>query len=234
MAQSRIKDSLYQIRPLRRAVQAGMLRGTPDCVFVWIPKTAGTSLYHWLRDNLGLHKMNIPRDYLAFPGFGAATFGHVHYLSLLHQGTVPRGFHDRAYRFAMVRDPYKRVASLYNYLRIDQGYEAEFPRFLEEVRLNRVPIGLYNHKGLSQTNPQVDWLLDWDGEFITQETFKVEEIDATLKSLCTRFSISAPPKMERRNVSQSFVSAGDFDRETLDKINEMYTRDFELLNYVKR
>jgi len=228
---SPLKDSLYRSRTIRWATQAMLLRGTPDCVFIWIPKTAGTSLYHWLHDNIGMRKMNVPRDYSTFPGHGAATFGHVHYLSLLYQGFVPQSFHDRAYRFAMVRNPYSRIASLYNYLRIDQGYAGEFPAFVEDVRLNRPPVGLYNHRGLSQTNPQVDWLMGWNGAFLADNIFKVEEMDTAIACLAQQFHIATPPPVESRNVSKKFVSVEDFDHETIEKVNEIYARDFALLEY---
>jgi len=234
MPPSKLKDQIYSFRPVRRLTQSFLLRNTPDSVFVWIPKTAGTSLFYWLRDNIGMCKMNVPRDFTAFPGYGAATFGHVHYLSLLYMGIVPAAFHERAFKFALVRDPYRRIASLYNYLRVDQGYTKEFPAFIADVRLRRPPVGLYNHRGLSQTNPQVDWLMHWDGSLITDAIYPVERMDEAIAALAAKFSIAAPPPLESRNISQKFISASDLDREAIEQINEIYARDFELLGYPKR
>ena len=218
-------------------MQSALLRGTSDCVFLWIPKTAGTSLYHWLRQHAGLRKMNVPRDYLAFPGFGAVTFGHVHYLSLLHAGIVSEAFDRRAYKFAMVRDPYARVVSLYNYLTIDQGYADPFERFVEELRLRRPAVGLYNHRGLSQTNPQADWLMGWDGAPIADDIFRVEEMDAALAALAARLGLSGVPALETRNASRPSVSVTNLDRfgpEIVEQIDEVYARDFELFGYPRR
>lgn len=234
MPRTSLKEQLYRITPLRRITQAALLRGSPDCVFVWIPKTAGTFLYQWLQDNIGMRKMNVPRDYMAFPGFGSATFGHVHYLSLLYQGIVPHAFHERSYRFSVVRNPYSRIASLYNYLCIDQSYNKSFPAFLEDVFLRRPPVGLYNHRGISQANPQVDWLMDWNGGFIVQDIFKVEKINDALGLLVERFSISSPIPVKNRNVSHKIIFDESFDRETIEKINDIYSRDFSLLGYAKR
>lgn len=237
MAQSPLKNRLYGIRSLRRLVQAGLLRDTPDCVFLWIPKTAGTSVFYWLHNTVGMRKMNIPRDYLAFPGTGAATFGHVHYLSLLHAGIVPDAYHARAYKFAIVRDPYARIVSLYNYLTVDQGYGKSFEHFVEEVRLRRPAVGLYNHRGLSQTNPQADWLMGWDGILITDDIFKVEEIDAALDALKARLRISGRPLLESRNTSRKSLSLADLDgfgSDVLEQIDEVYARDFALFDYPRK
>lgn len=237
MAPNPLKDRLYAVRPVRRALQASLLRGTQNCVFLWLPKTAGTSLYYWLRDVVGMRKMNVPRDYMAFPGFGAVTFGHVHYLSLLHAGIVPQAYHARAYKFAVVRDPYARLVSLYNYLTVDQGYAEPFERFVEDVRLRRPAIGLYNHRGLSQANPQVDWLMGWDGDLIADDVFKVEEIDTALDTLRARLGIATAPPLESRNSSHKAIALADLDgfgAEVLEQIDEVYARDFALFGYPRR
>ena len=214
-----------------------LLRGTRDCVFLWIPKTAGSSLFKILSQEVGMKKMNTPRDYLAFPGFGATTFGHVHYPSLVFSGIVPETFDQRAYKFTFVRDPYARVVSLYNYLKIDQGYCHEFPKFVEDVRLRRPAVGLYNHRGLSQANPQADWLMGWDNELIAHDVFKVEQYEAALGMLAETLEFNIDSERKRENVSEKSIlidELDDFGADVIEQITEVYSRDFDLFGYDRR
>lgn len=231
MPVSKLKSFLYKSRLIRSASLSVKLAGTEDCVFIWIPKTAGTSLYYWLNKNMGMCKMNVPRDFMAFPGSGAVTFGHVHYLSILYAGFVPLDFDAKAFKFAIVRDPYERVVSLYNYLKDDQKYTNSFSGFLNEIKVARPPVGLYNHRGLSQTNPQVDWLMGFDGRFITNAVYKVEVLEQAINDLSARFSIEEPFPIIGQNISKKHMLVSNLNDKEIKLINLVYERDFELLDY---
>lgn len=131
-----------------------------DLLFIWIPKAAGTTIFSALEDTTGMQKRKKPTSFLSFPQKGAVTFGHVSYLSLLGIGAVSKRFHNSAYKFTVVRNPYERAVSLFNYFkqhgRIEQT--VGFNSFLDAVALDRPPIGLYNVCGISQANPQADWV----------------------------------------------------------------------------
>lgn len=229
---SRTAFSLVSTYPERRK-----LARTPDMVFLWIPKAAGTSVFEFLAREVGMQKLKDPHDFLSFPNRGAVTFGHAHYLSLRRANVVTDRYHDRAFKFALIRNPYSRAASLYNYLVRINGLEKDcsFDSFLDRVRLRRPPVGVYNVSGLSQTNPQVDWLIGEDGEIIADRVFRVEEMDQFLSYISDRYAISAG-KPELVNTSPSAVRIdGIFARrDRIEKINEIYRRDFRLLGYEEK
>jgi len=211
---------------------AGKFEGSPDMLFIWIPKTAGTSVFRFLNKELGMQELKSGNHALGFPNRGAVTFGHMHYLSLLHFGIVTDAFHQRAFKFTFVRDPYARVASLYNYLTrrtlLDgQGFDA----FLERV-YRRPPVGTFNRVGLSQTNPQTDWLIGEDGELLVDRVFKVEELEAFSRCVHAKYGVAFNPT-QRLNASAPVVTVDDIvtNAERTDRINTLYARDFDMLGY---
>lgn len=207
---------------------------SPDMVFIWIPKTAGQSVFTFLNKELGMEKLKTGNHALTFPNKGAVTFGHLHYLSLLEFGIVSHDFHDRAFKFSFVRNPYSRIASLYNYLtRRDLIDGQSFDRFLQGVFL-RPPVGLYNRIGLSQTNPQTDWLMGEEGVFLVDKIFKVEDMDEFARYFEEKHSLKFD-KLERLNASERVITVEAIteNKEWTEKINELYARDFDLLGYEK-
>ncbi len=207
---------------------------SPDMVFIWIPKTAGQSVFNFLNQELGMEKLKTGNHALSFPNKGSVTFGHLHYLSLLEFGIVSEDFHNRAFKFSFVRNPYSRVASLYNYLTRRDLIDGQcFDRFLDSVFL-RPPVGLYNRIGLSQTNPQTDWLMGDAGAFLVDMIFKVEDLDGFASYFEKQHSLKFV-KLERLNASEQVITVDAItgNMERTGKINEMYARDFDLLGYEK-
>lgn len=210
------------------------LYGTENICFVWIPKCAGSSIFIGISEKLGMVKLKKNHEFTMFPNFGAVTFGHVHLLSLIKLGTVSQNYFKKSYKFTIVRNPYTRVVSLYNYLLSHSKIKQyNFDEFLEEVELFRPPVGLYNGVGLSQTNPQVDWVVDEKGHKIVNDIFKVEKLELLYKKFLNLYKINVEIK-EKQNVSTEIVNfkkdiLGNKSR--LEKINKIYYRDFKFFKY---
>lgn len=207
-------------------------------VFVWIPKTAGTSLFTALEQQVGMVNLcESPRYLKAFRNRGAVTFGHYDYQALLDAGFVSRDFHDRAYKFCVVRDPYDRALSLYFYLRRKKRRRnLNFLQFLENVRRDRAPIGMYNYRGLSQTNPQVDWIVDEAGHFIVDKIYRFEEIGQIERDFREMFDLPEFRVGHENKVHRDRTSAQMFSShsEIMPLIEEIYARDFSILGYEKK
>ena len=71
---------------------------TKNILFIWIPKTAGTSVFKSLNNNLDMQKRKRQKEFLSFPNKGAVTFGHVSYSNLLALGAVSQEFHLNSYK----------------------------------------------------------------------------------------------------------------------------------------
>ena len=173
--------------------------------------------------------------FLNFSNKGSVSFGHLSYLDLLRLGVINDNFHKTAYKFCIIRNPYHRVVSLFNYFKdikiVDRNIE--FESFLDEVYLKRPPIGVYNHLGISQSNPQVNWILDSNGKFLVNDIFKIEEISKFVNFFKDKYKINLDIK--KYNLSNKHIIFEKIakNRSIIEKIEKIYSRDFDLLGYKK-
>ncbi len=202
--------------------------------FIHIPKTGGKSIISELKAHINIIKINKNNDFAHFPNFGAVTFGHVDYLSLLNSGIVSEDYHRSSYKFAIVRNPYSRIASLYNYLSGRSELEdASFDHFLDQVSTERPPVGMYNKLGISQSNPQLDWITGSNGELYVDDVFKLEKLDEMRNKFQQLYGVDLNLN-KQKNISKNFITV-DKDiiknKDRIKKINEIYKNDFVKLGY---
>ena len=209
----------------------------PNMVFVWIPKTAGTSLSAALEREVGMINLGWSlRHVKAFRNRGAVTFSHIDYQCLLRQGLVSKSFDQSAFKFTVVRDPYDRALSLYYYLKRTRRISGELVEFLAEVQKNRPPIGIYNYLGISQANPQVDWITDDNGEFFVDKIYRFENMEQLRDDFRQMLQL---PDLDIGHVNRterdlSMNEALLAHSEIVPLIEEIYARDFDMLNYERR
>ena len=232
---SRFKLIALIIQSLLSSIQIRSRINGPNIAFIHIPKTGGTSIVKELEIKIGLQLLKKTSHFLNFPNKGSVSFGHLSYLDLLRLGIINDDFHKSAYKFCIVRNPYNRIVSLFNYFKdikiIDQNIE--FENFLDEVYLKRPPIGIYNHLGISQSNPQVNWILDSNGKFLVNDIFKIEEISKFVNDFKEKYKINLDIK--KYNLSNKHIVFEKIakNRSIIEKIEKIYGRDFELLGYKK-
>ena len=221
------------IAPLVSFLPNIKLRKTPDVVFIWIPKNSGSSVFVELKHKLGLQKIHRPNRFKRFPSCGSVTPSHVSWRHLIEAGYVSQSYSDRAYKFAIVRNPYSRIVSLYNYSRRYGFSKAQtLPEFLDDIESRRYPLGLYNQKGLSQANQQVDWILNEDGTLLVDDLFRFEDLEALTSTLSQRFGVNFDFS-RKFNASADKYSVEDLllDKESLVRINSLYEDDFTNFGY---
>lgn len=214
-----------------------------DLIFIWIPKTGGTSIYNALNESFGMQKRKKYQEFLSFPNKGAITFGHVYYNDLCFLGAVSKDYHCRAYKFCFVRNPYNYAVSLFNHLRKIQliKNDVDFENFLDDVYLKRPSIGLFNTFGLSQTNPQCDWIFDDKGNLLVDEVFKLEEMENSLKTILDKFNTKTDLS-RKYNVSSDKLTFDDFssNQSIIEKLSvfiaeilmSLITKEFQIGKYL--
>lgn len=200
-------------------------KNRPNVVFIWLPKTAGTSL-HSLIDApmiLNLHDLKY-----RFPNRGTVTFGHMDYAQLVADRYVSSSFNESSYKFAITRNPYARAVSLYFYLNVREGQKTpSFREFCVRLMTEGVsPIGLYNVQGLSQCNPQVRWIERVNLDYLGRVETLNEDVNHILERI--RLPISGVPK---KNTTKHKDYREYYCDESKRIVEEFYREDFEALDY---
>ena len=214
-------------------------RHMPNVVFIWIPKTAGTSIFSWLNQNIDMVKLKKMKDIKTFRNAGPVTFGHYNYSLLLKEGYISKYFDKDAYKFCITRNPFDRVVSLYYYLLKIKRFQTdnktpEFSKFLSRIHEDRCPVGLYHTRNLSQGNPQVDWITNESGDLIVEEIFRFEELDVFRASIAERFNLNIEKSIPQENRSERQENLETLLRqnsENIPLIKAIYREDFERLGY---
>ena len=207
-----------------------------DAVFIWIPKSAGTSVYAAL-ETLGCPKLNTEgRIRRVFPQKGLVTFSHLHYPELIEKGLVSQSYDRKAKKFTIVRDPYDRAISLYFYTRdrfraFDNWHKTPtFHEYLELIdRGFYDKVGLYNAKGMSQANPQVAWTDGIELDFVGRME-ALGEAMAGIEALLGR----PLPELEWLNRGERASPDGLLDAAAIRLIDRIYEADFDRFGYARR
>jgi hypothetical protein len=203
-----------------------------NAVFIWIPKTAGSSIYTILGAPPELKKMHLVRN--RFVNKGIVTFGHMDYRELVRRGYVSTRFDESAIKFAFSRNPYDRCVSLYEYLKTQKimkqkkvpGSES-FLSFCRRLKNSGCEnIGLYNVKGFSQCNPQVRWIENTRMDFIG----KYESLEEDCAKI---FSILGLPaaRLPHLNATHHADYRSYYCSESKEIVEEFYKEDFRYFGY---
>jgi hypothetical protein len=199
-----------------------------DCLFIWVPKCAGTSVFSTLKGH-GCRKLKSAPEFTKFDNRGPVTFGHVGIPALVQSGIVGQKYLDGAFKFAFVRNPWDRMVSLWAYLS-HAGIPRRgipFDEFVAEVAVGVPPVGPYNRKGLSQANPMSDWLFDGDKP-LTDFVGRVERpadfrVLGDILGLDSAFPVS--------NVSNHGEYRNYYTEETRRLVGKLYEQDVGRFEY---
>lgn len=223
-------QNVYELSRLGYLQSLAKTAGRQDVVFLWIPKTAGTSLFKMLDCPL-YHTLQGVK--CGFPQRGTVTFGHMDYARLIEEGHVSRDFAGRAFTFAVVRDPYDRVISLYHYLREMNRVKGDlsFQEFIQGIHDGRVnDIGIHNGKGWSHCNPQVRWMKDVRVDRI----IRFEELSGEMPDLGERIGIPGLTLPHLNKSGRDRTIDYFEDPEVLQIVSDFYKEDFEAFGYPMR
>lgn len=174
-------------------------------IFIWIPKTGGTTFFEETPD-LQLYT----EDYHRFDNTGSVTFGHACIKEILRAGIITQAYWDSQKKYAIVRNPYDRFVSLYfDFLRTSRIAPGTTPeQFASALKHTTRRPGLYNAKDYSQCAAQVEWIVPGTN-LLYFETL-----------------IQFMPKKNAGNYEWH-----GYSENLLNMVTELYYEDFVMLNY---
>lgn len=178
-----------------------------DYVFIHINKTGGTAIERALGIPLKNHDTALERR--AFLG---------------------ERLWARRFKFAVVRNPYTRIASQFAYVQRGVDFPAEeaperFEAFLEKIYA-RYQVGRCDRNELDQLN----WIADEQGQIIIDKICRYESLTDDMADVSAR--LGRPITLQKVNVTAMKL---DYDRIYTARsraiVNEMHRRDFPALRY---
>lgn len=223
-----------------------------QCIFVHIPKCGGQSIETAFLDQLGLtweQRGALLLSPNVNPRKGPPRLAHLSFQEYLDLGYLSESEFRDYFSFTIVRNPFRRIESLYGFL----GYDCamRFSDFIQGPLSAKV-----SRSSLRQNyffRPQVEFLKGHSGEIEVDRVLKLEEPERILECL-SKFGIHALPHHNRRQHRKGLrrflcrtkhLCMGQFSwslrvdpairwkPEDIKKATQLFWEDFELLGYSK-
>ncbi len=191
--------------------------------FIHIPKNAGTSI---------VKALNI------------RPVSHITAKEILESSDKQR--YLNSYSFCVVRHPYNRFISLYNYAKMEKSYYHDniepknsiYGEHLDYKTLKNASIeecaelllkGKLKHDLVwNHWRPQSSWVYDETFKnLLVDRVFHLEKIEELYDSNI----INLKKKVPQLNTSSTSINIGDLDNNTKEILVNYYKKDFELFNY---
>jgi hypothetical protein len=208
-----------------------------NVLFIWLPKTAGSSIYHALRKTRYHCKKLINREkngviespYTDFDNTGAVTFSHTSIEALIQNGIVNKEFFENSFKFCFVRNPWDRLVSLFFYRKLNKEYK-DFQEFCLDFQDRKIePIGLYNSRLNSQFNDQISWLMDGRGRLLVDFIGRFERLEEDFSKICRILRVRN--SLPHRNRSNHSGYRKYYNKTSAEIIRKKYIRDVEFFGY---
>jgi len=190
-----------------------------NCLFIHIPKTAGTSVLA----ALGKRRVHYRQH---FPWF-------------VYRAANRRYF-DQAFKFSFVRNPFDRLYSAYEYLKAGGaggGHDQAVGEVIRKYQGFDDFIFRALHEGELLSNlhflPQSTFIVDLCGQVVVDFVGKQETLDDDFAKIARQLQI--PLKAERQNINrqkdhQDYREAYQSSR-SIDIVHNLYVQDLKLFNY---
>jgi chondroitin 4-sulfotransferase 11 len=192
-------------------------------IFIHIPKTGGSSIAE--------------PEYQSGQGALVAHLGSEDYVQAGHIRAVGlksslQDNWDDYFKFAFVRNPWDRIVSLYYYFLQDPekqksalgieiaklGSFREFCRQLDNIELD------------PHFDPQISYLIDYEGRFLLDHLGRFESIDSDIDSICKKIGLPAV-KLPHFRKSDHDSYKNHYDDKTVEIIATRYKSDIDAFKY---
>lgn len=217
------------------------------CIFVHVPKTGGQSIEQFFleRNNLSIndkHKLLISRN--DDPSKGPTRLAHLRAHEYIDCGHVCENLYGEYFTFAIVRNPWARLVSEYLHKKLDNRYSFRDFVFYGMPAQNDF-CDKYRH-----VIPQTDYICNRDGQEIVDFVGRFENLHQDFDYICSQLTISdaSLPHVNstssfrrslERKIRHLFIRENRikkhyseyYDRQTIDRVGQLYAEDINRFNY---
>ncbi|MDO6838798.1 sulfotransferase family 2 domain-containing protein [Paraglaciecola chathamensis] len=222
-----------------------MISHQHKCIFIHIPKCAGTSVENVLGHFDG-HEGRSGQDHRSIrmiqqPGLQPAVFkgqeNTKDYIRRVREGfrshanpnnglTLTRAQYETYYKFTFVRNPWQRAHSWYKNVMRDPIHQKNYgidPKLTFTQFMKKFA-------GTGFLRPQTYWLKDFKGNIPMDFIGKFETLASDFNQISAQMglgNVELPHKIE----GQKSDSSKDFTKESIEFIAHFYREEIELFNY---
>ena len=192
------------------------------CIFIHIPKTAGTSIEQFINDN--------DRNPVILTGIQDGR-SRRHFGALDIKLLFPDLF-NKYYKFSFVRNPYDRLLSEYYWCKIPNvGYKfgktkMEFLNYVSNVIKQKA---YYKNIFHDHFIPQYMFLYNSQNQLLVNNLFKYENLDSAIGFIKKKLHIN----QNLDQLNKTTVEKTDWSIEEKEIIYELYKKDFIYFQYKK-
>ena len=199
-------------------------------IFFHLPKNAGTSISNLLLKNESYYfswvilskilRRFSKKDNFFFDNFQKKIhFFRSHETVKSIQNKISSKIFDNYFKFAIVRNPYSRFVSRYNYTKlVTKNKNIKFSEFVKEY----VELGMI-------TDKQYKFLLNNNGDIGVNKILKFENISKDINEIANRISVN-PNKLYKMNVSTHDNYKEYYDTETKNIVENFCKEDLNFFN----
>lgn len=195
-------------------------------LFVHIPKCGGQSVESTILADIGLkfsehRRLMLCHERPDLKGWeGPHRLAHLKAREYFELDYITRELFDRLYRFAIVRNPFKKLESHWKFRFSDIDFESFVMQKLPELR---------SKKRQWVFASQADYLCDSNGELLVPNLFRLESIAADFGKIQEATGIKHPLMYVNR--SEAPVAKPVWTEQMADQVRDLYSKDFQLLGY---
>ncbi|WP_167620024.1 sulfotransferase family 2 domain-containing protein [Paracoccus ravus] len=203
-----------------------------------IPKCGGQSIETLFLEDLGLDWNSRAPLLLRSnknPKLGPPRLAHLLAEEYLRFRYVSEDQFADYFKFSYIRDPYARVISLFNYLKLKMSLQRFVMEWLPQQFALAGEYGTYPHEFSGRyhfVRPQSDYIFDANGKLVIDKYYKLEEIKTNHKDILALLRSEAQLKHVNSSADKT-ASVTDLDEEMRGLIAELYDIDFKRLPYDK-
>jgi hypothetical protein len=190
-------------------------------IFIHIPKTAGSSIEHLLRDE-GKYELDF---------IGVRNGRSTHHYMGIELKLILKELYPTYYKFSFVRNPYDRLISEYFWCRLNNvGHKFnktfdEFLDYVEDVIKNK---NFFKPIENDHFIPQYSFLF-FNNKLLVNNIFKYEDIETVAPLIKKRLKINTV----LQHLNKSKKNEITLTQEQKDRIYNLYKIDFQTFNYEK-
>ncbi len=194
-------------------------------VFIHIPKNSGTAMTNELQKiykntklliNVERNGVNIGIDKM-----------HLYY-DVIYE-FIPRNVLENYFKFCIIRNPYNKLYSAWNFLKDRQEY-SNVNDFIKYKLNEEFIYGKEIIQGDARVHyrPQFTFVYDNKNNKFADYIIRYENLNEEIIIMNEKYGLDIKP-YDNSNSQKSYIN--HFTEESILKINSLYKKDFELFNY---